>query len=813
MATTDELNVRITANSSSFKSAMNSAAQEAKEFGDTAKASAKKAEDAFQSLKTTLVGLGIGQMIKTSITDAMNAVESESLFETSLGGYADKARAWSEELSSSLSLDAYSLRQNVGILYTMTTTMGLAEEASYSMATSLAQLANDMASFYNISVDEAFTKLKSGITGEAAPLKALGILVDETTIKQTAYKNGIAEVGEELTQQEKVLARYYAIMEQTSTAQGDLARTIDSPANQLRATMSDLKQLSTDFGMALLPIAQEILPIVRQGIGDIKPVAVDIAEGFDKLSAALSLLESPAVRTVAYAVALIGVMNKLKLAVGGPLSAVLLLGTALAWLVGKFGETEVSSAEVVETAMESAETATDGAKSSAEALTEEYEKSGNKLKSMLAGFDEITKLSGGSSGTLVTTADVENAQGVKAEIEGVSGILDDAEKQLNDVFEKNYTANASISEIGLPDINWSVVRENFAEWVEQQDWAAAWQDIGEAFETVFEGALMIIDGLFGTQLTKWHEAISSRAFEWGKMLYNALNSKEVNALDAKESYRQENGETPWNTFYKLVAQEGVDIKEAFQQVFTTQELRDWFQQADYAKQIEVLLPEQYEALSDYKKSDLYGYLTSTSGAGDNLSELRDALDRGEDPKEAFSRIYDTSGEMASFFDEDIYGLVDINGLSDRDKYNAELAKFGLGKAAQGVSNGKSYEEIYAEMVQDYSELVKSGVSIAEAAQQVKVMYNDTFGSLEGNFVNWYQTLPDSQKLEKIQVNTSEVSTPATASDIYSIMQSTSQQGTSGAIQIHNTIELDGEPLKQWTKSWQSDDISITNGRQ
>lgn len=197
---------------------------------------------------------------KSSTDMAMDVVESESLFETSLGNMANTAREWSEEISTALGLNAYTLRNQLGTLYNMTTSMEIADKTAYTLSTTITQLAQDMASFYNMSTDEAFYKLRSGLTGETEPLKALGILVDEATAKQAAYKHGIAQTGEELTQQQKVLGRYYAILDQTKNAQGDLARTIDSPANQMRILKEQVNQLSITFGQALIPVMQEILP-------------------------------------------------------------------------------------------------------------------------------------------------------------------------------------------------------------------------------------------------------------------------------------------------------------------------------------------------------------------------------------------------------------------------------------------------------------------------------------------------------------------------------------------------------------------------
>ncbi|WIF95012.1 hypothetical protein [Caminicella sporogenes] len=242
--TIEELRVLISAETSGFRREMNNVKR------------------TFKMLKAAIIAIGIGKVIKDSIMSGMEAIESENLFEVSLGRMADSARKWSEELQKTLGLNGYEIRKNLGVLYNMTTSMGLTENSAYDLSTSLTKLAYDMASFYNLRPEEAFNKIRAGITGETEPLKALGILVDENTIKQVAYKNGIAAVGAELTQQQKVMARYLAIMEQTKNAQGDLARTIDSPANQLRILRTQLELLKINLGQAFMPIVQVVLPIL-----------------------------------------------------------------------------------------------------------------------------------------------------------------------------------------------------------------------------------------------------------------------------------------------------------------------------------------------------------------------------------------------------------------------------------------------------------------------------------------------------------------------------------------------------------------------
>ncbi|OPX88123.1 MAG: hypothetical protein A4E53_02140 [Pelotomaculum sp. PtaB.Bin104] len=177
---------------------------------------------------------------------------------------AEDARKWSIALSKSLGLNQYELRKNLGMFNVMFGSMGFNEKASYAMAKGLTQLANDMASFYNLKPVEAFDKLKSGITGETEPLKALGILVMEEQVKQYAYQNSIAKTGAELTEGQKVLARYGLIMKQTSKAQGDLARTIDSPANKARIARAKYEEMSVTLGTKMLPVFEKVVTVLSK---------------------------------------------------------------------------------------------------------------------------------------------------------------------------------------------------------------------------------------------------------------------------------------------------------------------------------------------------------------------------------------------------------------------------------------------------------------------------------------------------------------------------------------------------------------------
>ena len=251
----EKLIVSIEADVNKLKAGLDSATGDIGAFG-------KKLTMAGAGL-TAGVTLPLAMVGKSALDMAMNAVESENLFEVSMGGMADSARAWSEELSSSLGLNAYELRKTAGTFDVMLKSMGMGEQSAYDMATGLSTLSYDMASFYNLKPEEAFQKLQAGISGEIEPLKRLGILVNENTIKAYALKNGMIAEGEEMTEQQKIQARYGAIMEQTALAQGDLARTMDSPTNKLRLMGEQINKLKIAFGNLLIPVLQKAMEAVQ----------------------------------------------------------------------------------------------------------------------------------------------------------------------------------------------------------------------------------------------------------------------------------------------------------------------------------------------------------------------------------------------------------------------------------------------------------------------------------------------------------------------------------------------------------------------
>ena len=277
-----------------------------------------------------LVAAG-GMLVKM----AADAVESENLFEVAMGDMADDARDFSVLLRKELGLNEFEVRKQIGTLFMMTESMGLSKDAALTMSKSLALLGQDMASIFNLKPEEAFQKIQAGLTGEVEPLKRLGIIVNETTIKQTAMTAGLIKQGQIMTEGQKVMARYLTIVNATKGAQGDLARTLDSPTNRMRILTGEMKQQAIVMGTALLPIFNTFLGSVVQpflewtndmivGFTELAPATQKIVIGFAILAGVVPPLViglGALFKITGFLLGATGLSGLLKLFTGGSLVA------------------------------------------------------------------------------------------------------------------------------------------------------------------------------------------------------------------------------------------------------------------------------------------------------------------------------------------------------------------------------------------------------------------------------------------------------------------------------------------------------------
>ena len=262
--TVDELQVLITAQTSKFNSEITKVQSQISGLDKNVKNTSTNMSKSFGSLAAKVISVGaIIKATASSITRAMNYIEDENLFQVSMRKWADSTRDWSKQVQDSVGVSAAWLRKYSGVMTNMTASMGLAQDQAVQLGRGVALLSNDIASFYNISAESAFEKIQSAMAGMPRPLQELGIMVRDSEVKQTAYANGIARTGEELNTQQKALATYLAILQRTSNAQGDLARTINSPANQMRMLKTSIIDLGVAIGTMFQPLLSVVLPVLN----------------------------------------------------------------------------------------------------------------------------------------------------------------------------------------------------------------------------------------------------------------------------------------------------------------------------------------------------------------------------------------------------------------------------------------------------------------------------------------------------------------------------------------------------------------------
>lgn len=219
----------------------------------------------------------IGHFIAQAVTESNKYQEDLNLFTVALGQYAAEAQNYAEKVSDVMGIDPAQWLRNQGVFNTLLTGFGDTAERAQLMSQNLTQLGYDISSFFNISIEDTMQKLQSGISGELEPLRRLGYDLSQARLEQTALNLGIKESVANMTQAEKAELRYYAIMTQVTTAQGDMARTLEAPANQLRILQAQLTQAARAIGNIFIPALNAILPYAIAVVQVIREIADALA--------------------------------------------------------------------------------------------------------------------------------------------------------------------------------------------------------------------------------------------------------------------------------------------------------------------------------------------------------------------------------------------------------------------------------------------------------------------------------------------------------------------------------------------------------
>ena len=270
--------------------------------GEAAEKSAKGFDKMATKVGTTaikltalLVGLRkFATLISNGILESMNYTETLNLFTVSMGEYADSAKKYAEYAGEALGIDPAEFMRNQAMFNTVIKGFGVGADAAAYMSQNVTQLAYDMASLDNITIEEAMQKLNSAIAGELEPVRRVGYDLSQSRLTQMAqdpanYGNMTFSINEQtgaieanteayesnsnavianyndMTQAEKVQLRYIALMKQVPWTQQDLARSLNDPANQLRIFKAQLVQTSRALGNVFIPVLNQTLPYLQAG--------------------------------------------------------------------------------------------------------------------------------------------------------------------------------------------------------------------------------------------------------------------------------------------------------------------------------------------------------------------------------------------------------------------------------------------------------------------------------------------------------------------------------------------------------------------
>lgn len=177
--------------------------------------------------------------------------------------FLERAEEFRDKLVSVLSLDPNEIMNYMANFTQMANSMGLVSESAYRISESLTLLGADVASLFNIDIDTAMERLKAGLSGQIRPMRMLGVDISKTSLQMIALKYGITDSIETMDAAAKVQLRYLAMTEQLTIAMGDMARTLDSPANQLRILQQQWENFTRTLGTVFVPMITKILPILN----------------------------------------------------------------------------------------------------------------------------------------------------------------------------------------------------------------------------------------------------------------------------------------------------------------------------------------------------------------------------------------------------------------------------------------------------------------------------------------------------------------------------------------------------------------------
>lgn len=237
--------------------------------------------EAIKKRAAQLVSLkAIASYLANAVAKFNDFYEATDLFNNAMGELIGQATELINKMESLLGIDPTEAMTNIATIQSLATSFGLASDKAYILSKNLTQLAYDESSYWNKDTATTFTAIASAISGEIEPIRRLGIDLSQARLQQELLALGFNKQVSSLSQADKAVLRYIAIMKQTTNIQGNLAQTINSPANMVRILKSEISQLAKAVGQLLYPAFKAILPVLIAAVDLIKEFAISLASVF-----------------------------------------------------------------------------------------------------------------------------------------------------------------------------------------------------------------------------------------------------------------------------------------------------------------------------------------------------------------------------------------------------------------------------------------------------------------------------------------------------------------------------------------------------
>lgn len=435
----------------------------------------------------SLGGFGLFEFGKSAIELGSSVSEVQNVVDTAFGDMAYKAEQFADSAIQNFGMSELAAKKTSSTYMAMARGMGVAMDAASDMSIELAGLSGDVASFYNITQEEAAYKLQSVFTGETESLKELGVVMTQTNLQQYAMANGMNSNIQSMTQAEQVALRYAYVTEQLSLASGDFVKTQDSWANQTRILSMQWQQFMSIIGQSLIQVLTPVLQFLNAFVAQLVQWATTVNQIISSLFGGSVTASAGSAQT----------------AMAGAASA-----------ADDFSSASMGAAD----STESAAAAQDDLASSAADANKELEKQTASFDEMNILQSKASSASGGSGGTGGAGGGGISGGIGSIDTSGITSVQDQIETSMSEIQKliesQDWAGLGKYIADGINEgmqkvydvINWDNVRpkvepfitgftETFNSLVDNIDWDLMGRTLGAGINTVVGTLVLLIDGI------------------------------------------------------------------------------------------------------------------------------------------------------------------------------------------------------------------------------------------------------------------------------------------------------------------------------